>query len=80
MDDHFDDIIDTTKLDEADAMTATAAIRKDPPPWSVRPDGWHLYHICQGKPQELAYTVGGALCVLCGQWGDIRVTPSGRKP
>lgn len=48
---------------------------KEPTP---KPDGWHTYHVCDGRMRELRMltpfgtvgTVGTweAMCVTCGQW------------
>lgn len=40
----------------------------------LKPDGWHVYHICFGVLRELTVTKDGSLCVACGQWAKLEVT------
>lgn len=39
----------------------------------LKPDGWHTYHICNGKIRELVWEGTCAYCAVCDQWLIARV-------
>ena len=54
-------------------------------PREAKPDGWHVYHICEGQLREVtaAGTFGGdgfLLCVHCGERFETKVTPERTRP
>ena len=54
-------------------------------PGEPKPDGWHVYHICDGALREINAigTVSGPspsrdlTCVHCGQWLSMKVNVTG---